>query len=161
VAATSSSSSSSSSSSYAPLNSMAAAAKIVFSDIQVVNACVPCEHTPSQDVCKHVHLHDGQHDTQVLSGSLTIPDDLYSGIFADAHAAGARMHSNSWGCGLEPGDAPNKCNVYAMPFPHCIVVTLCAATIPWRLMLTASCGTTRTSLCCLLLATTEHKALAR
>jgi subtilisin family serine protease len=70
------------SSSYSPYNSMAAAARIVFTDIQV------------------------------SSDSLTIPDDLYSGIFADAYAAGARIHSNSWGCGRAPGDPVTRCNVY-------------------------------------------------
>lgn len=71
-----------SSSSYSPFNSMAAASRIVFTDIQV------------------------------SSDGLTIPDDLYSGIFADAYAAGARIHSNSWGCGREPDDPVTKCNVY-------------------------------------------------
>ena len=70
------------SSSYSSYNSMAAAARIVFTDIQV------------------------------SSDSLTIPDDLYSGIFADAYAAGARIHSNSWGCGRAPGDPVTRCNVY-------------------------------------------------
>jgi hypothetical protein len=51
-------------------------------------------------------------DIQVSSDSLTIPDDLYSGIFADAYAAGARIHSNSWGCGRAPEDSVTKCNVY-------------------------------------------------
>ena len=36
----------------------------------------------------------------------------YAGIFADAYAAGARIHSNSWGCGREAEDAVTKCNVY-------------------------------------------------
>jgi hypothetical protein len=71
-----------SSSSYFPFNSMAAAARIVVTDIQVSSA------------------------------RLTLPDDLYSGIFADAYNAGARIHSNSWGCGRAPGDSPAKCNVY-------------------------------------------------
>jgi subtilisin family serine protease len=71
-----------SSATYSPFNSMAAASRIVFTDIQV------------------------------SSDSLTIPDDLYSGIFADAYAAGARIHSNSWGCGRAPEDSVTKCNVY-------------------------------------------------
>ena len=70
------------SSSYSSLNSMAAAAQIAFTDIQVA------------------------------ADGLTIPDDLYSGIFADAYEAGARIHSNSWGCGVAPGDLATKCNVY-------------------------------------------------
>ena len=69
-------------SSYSSLNSMAAAARIAFTDFQVA------------------------------SEGLTIPDDLYSGIFSDAYAAGARIHSNSWGCGKTPDDLPTKCNVY-------------------------------------------------
>jgi subtilisin family serine protease len=49
-------------------------------------------------------------DISASEGMVTPPLDL-SALFAPAHRAGARVHSNSWGCSL---DNPTQCNVYSL-----------------------------------------------
>jgi len=49
-------------------------------------------------------------DISASSGSITPPIHLEQ-LFAPAHSAGARVHSNSWGCSA---DKPTGCNAYSL-----------------------------------------------
>ena len=78
------------------LNGVAAGASLFFQDI----------HNDVTDAaCKSAGLGEG------CGGGLYPPSDLYY-LFKPALDAGARIHSNSWGCATDE-DNPFACNVYS------------------------------------------------
>ncbi len=77
-------------------NGIAAGASLFFQDIH---------NEQSAAACKAAGLEEG------CGGGLSPPTDLFN-LFKPAYDAGARIHSNSWGCAASTPDTPYDCNVY-------------------------------------------------
>jgi subtilisin family serine protease len=77
-------------------NGIAAGASLFFQDIH---------NAQSKSACLAAGLLEGCGD------GLSPPTDLYH-LFKPAYDAGARVHSNSWGCAASTPETPHDCNVY-------------------------------------------------
>lgn len=45
-------------------------------------------------------------------GEMSVPIDIHARLFPQPYAAGARVHLNSWGCTIPPGESAHYCNNY-------------------------------------------------
>ena len=43
---------------------------------------------------------------------MSVPVDVNAQLFPKPYAAGARVHLDSWGCSIPPGESPHYCNNY-------------------------------------------------
>ena len=77
-------------------NGIAAGASLFFQDIHNAQSDAACLAAGLQEGCG-----DG----------LSPPTDLYQ-LFKPAYDAGARVHSNSWGCSSATPEKPYDCNIY-------------------------------------------------
>jgi hypothetical protein len=77
-------------------NGIASGASLFFQDIHN-------EQSPA--ACKAAGLDEG------CGAGLSPPTDLYN-LFKPAYDAGARVHSNSWGCAASTRETPYDCNMY-------------------------------------------------
>ena len=119
---------------------IAAGAKIFFQDIENIVPNASCF----------------RQDLPVCSGSLSAPTDLYN-LFAPAFAAGARVHSNSWGSSLSTYSDRYHTPLLTYQLLSCIDLTPMSGTAPSTHSYTttplfSSCSPPATTACVILTA---------